>query len=258
MKSKPNVDLSVICAWLLFLWCDVLQADWIKKSFERGVGTIEKLRADVACLAAHSCSHNWTSSPSICLCFTRQSGLSFRFQMGFCRQHNGYKQLHSIDARSSEQTWSYLELNCEHQNRFPSGFPSIEIFRSWVIFFGRPGQTVQTTSTAPARRFKCFRFQPCLLRDWEMHVHFKVHGQGSDLFGDGMAIWYARDRQQTGEISSRQHSQRLLWPNCLSFRVGFLVSCLSWQRFSGFFSCKKKLSMNFVVRAEHFPEDRPH
>ncbi len=42
-------------------------------------------------------------------------------------------------------------------------------------------------------------FQPCLLRDWELHVHFRVHGQGSDLFGDGMALWYARDRLQLGK-----------------------------------------------------------
>ena len=31
-------------------------------------------------------------------------------------------------------------------------------------------------------------------------MHFKVHGQGADLFGDGMALWYARDRLQQGKI----------------------------------------------------------
>ena len=35
--------------------------------------------------------------------------------------------------------------------------------------------------------------------DWELHVHFKVHGQGRDLFGDGFAIWYVRDRLHLGE-----------------------------------------------------------
>ena len=30
-------------------------------------------------------------------------------------------------------------------------------------------------------------------------MHFKVHGQGADLFGDGMALWYARDRLQQGK-----------------------------------------------------------
>jgi mannose-binding lectin 2 len=31
-------------------------------------------------------------------------------------------------------------------------------------------------------------------------VQFKVHGKGSDLFGDGLAIWYAKDRMQSGPV----------------------------------------------------------
>ncbi|XP_060587633.1 vesicular integral-membrane protein VIP36-like isoform X2 [Ruditapes philippinarum] len=41
---------------------------------------------------------------------------------------------------------------------------------------------------------------PCRVRNWELHVHFKVHGQGKNLFGDGFAIWYARDRNQLGPV----------------------------------------------------------
>ncbi|KAL4231269.1 Vesicular integral-membrane protein VIP36 [Mactra antiquata] len=41
---------------------------------------------------------------------------------------------------------------------------------------------------------------PCNVRNWELHVHFKVHGQGKSLFGDGFAIWYARDRLQLGPV----------------------------------------------------------
>ncbi|XP_053407224.1 vesicular integral-membrane protein VIP36-like [Mercenaria mercenaria] len=41
---------------------------------------------------------------------------------------------------------------------------------------------------------------PCRVRNWELHVHFKVHGQGKSLFGDGFAIWYARDRNQLGPV----------------------------------------------------------
>lgn len=41
--------------------------------------------------------------------------------------------------------------------------------------------------------------QPCFLKDWEMHVHFKVHGAGKkNLHGDGIALWYARDRLVPG------------------------------------------------------------
>lgn len=42
---------------------------------------------------------------------------------------------------------------------------------------------------------------PCKTKNWELHVQFKVHGSGKDhLFGDGMAIWYVRDRSQFGQV----------------------------------------------------------
>lgn len=42
-------------------------------------------------------------------------------------------------------------------------------------------------------------FQPCHLKNWEMQVHFKIHGQGKkNLNGDGMAIWYTKERMQKG------------------------------------------------------------
>lgn len=45
--------------------------------------------------------------------------------------------------------------------------------------------------------------QPCYLKDWEMHVQFKVHGSGKkNLHGDGIAIWYTRDRLQAGSITT--------------------------------------------------------
>ncbi|CAG9794749.1 unnamed protein product [Diatraea saccharalis] len=41
---------------------------------------------------------------------------------------------------------------------------------------------------------------PCYTRNWEVQVQFKVHGRGKDLFGDGLALWYVRDRMQTGPV----------------------------------------------------------
>lgn len=42
--------------------------------------------------------------------------------------------------------------------------------------------------------------QPCHLKDWEMQVHFKIHGQGKkNLNGDGLAIWYTKERMQKGK-----------------------------------------------------------
>lgn len=31
-------------------------------------------------------------------------------------------------------------------------------------------------------------------------MHFKTHGRGKDLYGDGFAIWYAKDRLQAGPV----------------------------------------------------------
>ncbi|KAI1905078.1 hypothetical protein AGOR_G00012230 [Albula goreensis] len=42
---------------------------------------------------------------------------------------------------------------------------------------------------------------PCHLKDWELQVHFKIHGQGKkNLNGDGMAVWYTKERMQKGPV----------------------------------------------------------
>uniref|UniRef100_A0A8B9HK48 Lectin, mannose-binding 2-like a n=1 Tax=Astyanax mexicanus TaxID=7994 RepID=A0A8B9HK48_ASTMX len=42
---------------------------------------------------------------------------------------------------------------------------------------------------------------PCNLKDWELQVHFKIHGQGKkNLNGDGLAVWYTKERMQKGPV----------------------------------------------------------
>ena len=41
--------------------------------------------------------------------------------------------------------------------------------------------------------------QPVRMHYWELLVHFEVHGSGKNLFGDGFAIWYTKERAETGE-----------------------------------------------------------
>ena len=38
------------------------------------------------------------------------------------------------------------------------------------------------------------------VRNWELQVQFKVSGSTKDLYGDGFAIWYVRDRMQGGPV----------------------------------------------------------
>lgn len=41
---------------------------------------------------------------------------------------------------------------------------------------------------------------PVQVKNWDLQVHFKVHGKGNDLFGDGLAIWYAKDHSEVGPV----------------------------------------------------------
>nr|KAF6480608.1 lectin, mannose binding 2 [Molossus molossus] len=56
-------------------------------------------------------------------------------------------------------------------------------------------QYVRLTPDERSKEGSIWNHQPCFLKDWEMHVHFKVHGAGKkNLHGDGIALWYTRDR----------------------------------------------------------------
>jgi len=42
---------------------------------------------------------------------------------------------------------------------------------------------------------------PCNIPNWELQVQFKIHGaERKDLFGDGMAIWYTKNRMKSGPV----------------------------------------------------------
>lgn len=41
--------------------------------------------------------------------------------------------------------------------------------------------------------------QPLRVHNWEVLIHFNVHGRGKDLFGDGFAFWYTKERGKFGE-----------------------------------------------------------
>lgn len=42
---------------------------------------------------------------------------------------------------------------------------------------------------------------PLFLKDWELKVHFKIHGQAKkNLNGDGLALWLTKDRMQNGPV----------------------------------------------------------
>uniref|UniRef100_A0A182Q5B6 L-type lectin-like domain-containing protein n=1 Tax=Anopheles farauti TaxID=69004 RepID=A0A182Q5B6_9DIPT len=59
---------------------------------------------------------------------------------------------------------------------------------------------VRLTPDLQSKNGAIWNHVPCTSINWEMQVNFKVHGKGKDLYGDGFALWYARDRLQTGPV----------------------------------------------------------
>ncbi|XP_070819673.1 VIP36-like protein isoform X2 [Chaetodon trifascialis] len=60
---------------------------------------------------------------------------------------------------------------------------------------------VRLTPDLQSRQGAVWSRIPLFLRDWELKVHFKIHGQGKKNFnGDGLAFWLTRDRMQIGPV----------------------------------------------------------
>ncbi|XP_056888184.1 VIP36-like protein [Takifugu flavidus] len=60
---------------------------------------------------------------------------------------------------------------------------------------------VRLTPDLQSRQGAVWSRIPLFLRDWELKVHFKIHGVGKKNFnGDGLAIWLTRDRMQNGPV----------------------------------------------------------
>nr|XP_046242140.1 VIP36-like protein [Scatophagus argus] len=60
---------------------------------------------------------------------------------------------------------------------------------------------VRLTPDLQSRQGAVWSRIPFFLRDWELKVHFKIHGQGKKNFnGDGLAVWLTKDRMQNGPV----------------------------------------------------------
>ncbi|XP_044744012.1 vesicular integral-membrane protein VIP36 [Chrysoperla carnea] len=59
---------------------------------------------------------------------------------------------------------------------------------------------IRLTPDEQSKNGALWNTEPCLINNWELQIHFKVHGKGKDLFGDGLAIWYTKDRMLNGPV----------------------------------------------------------
>jgi len=63
---------------------------------------------------------------------------------------------------------------------------------------------VRLTANRQSQQGAIWNKVPVNSRNWELMVQFRVSGTTKDLFGDGFAIWYTRDRMRGGEVFGNQ------------------------------------------------------
>jgi len=65
---------------------------------------------------------------------------------------------------------------------------------------------IRLTTNERSRQGAIWNKVPCRTRNWEVQLSFKVSGTTRDLFGDGFAFWYAKDRMQLGPVFGSRDS----------------------------------------------------
>ncbi|CAD5222264.1 unnamed protein product [Bursaphelenchus xylophilus] len=61
-------------------------------------------------------------------------------------------------------------------------------------------QQIRLTPNLQGRQGAIWSQIPVQSRDWELMVTFRIHGDTGKLFGDGIGIWYTRDRNIPGPV----------------------------------------------------------
>ncbi|XP_018411298.1 PREDICTED: VIP36-like protein isoform X2 [Nanorana parkeri] len=106
-----------------------------------------------------------------------------------------------VSSVSTDQTEEYLKR--EHSLSKPYQGVGSSASSLWDLS-GNVLVTPQYVRLTPDQQSKqgaIWNRLPCYLRDWELQVHFKIHGQGKkNLNGDGFAIWYTKERMQQGPV----------------------------------------------------------
>lgn len=74
--------------------------------------------------------------------------------------------------------------------------PNWEFFGSTIV----TSNYIRLTPDTQSRQGGIWNTVPYETKYWQIEVTFKVHGHGSELFGDGFAIWYVKDPPKGGPI----------------------------------------------------------
>ncbi|XP_058876440.1 VIP36-like protein isoform X3 [Acipenser ruthenus] len=128
--------------------------------------------------------------------FNRQAGLKMLFLISVC-----FVFVARSGGEEGHQTEEFLKrefsLTKPYQGVGSSSSSHWELLGNAMV----STQQLRLTPDMQSKQGAVWNRTPCFLRDWELQVHFKVHGQGKkNLNGDGFAVWYTRERMQTGPV----------------------------------------------------------
>lgn len=157
---------------------------WWNRILVSAIGLLNALFFGVVCVFSFAFYlFEWWIN-GICIVFRSRYDVAV---LGFYRFYTGYFKLYSFNTRHTVTQRCYLEF---------SGLYSIciEIFM-WKLFWPLNLMKFLTPIS-----LLTFVQQPCMTQNWEVNINFKVSGKGKELFGDGFAIWYARDRLVPGPV----------------------------------------------------------
>lgn len=108
--------------------------------------------------------------------------------------------------------FSSRSATSRHNFRFPLVFSTANSYWQLVGNTIVTDRYIRLTSDSQSKAGGLWSAVPVTYPDWETHIHFKVHGTGKELFGDGFAIWYARDPKIIGKVRSPPFSSIAHFP----------------------------------------------
>ncbi|CAG0886509.1 unnamed protein product [Darwinula stevensoni] len=110
---------------------------------------------------------------------------------------------HFTSATDENVKFSEEFLRREHSLMKPfQGSGMVLSIPNWEIF-GNSMVTkkfVRLTNDVPGRRGSIWNLVPVEEPNWEMQLHFKIHGKGKVYYGDGLAFWYVQDKMVDGPV----------------------------------------------------------
>eukprot|EP00045_Choanoeca_perplexa_P004181 m.36007 g.36007 ORF g.36007 m.36007 type:complete len:366 (-) comp12439_c0_seq1:77-1174(-) len=69
---------------------------------------------------------------------------------------------------------------------------------------------IRLTPDRQSKRGALWNSKPTKLDEWEVTFRFHTHGQGKNLYGDGFAFWYTKEKNMLGDVfGSKDHFQGL-------------------------------------------------